>query len=52
MSYSRLSVKKETKEMLPAVRKEYLKHHPQHKDFRLSEDFLTKKAFEYYLKWI
>lgn len=50
MSYARLSIRPETKELLEQVREEYLRHHPNDKQFRLSEDFLTRKAFEHYLK--
>lgn len=31
------------------VREEYLKHHPEMKDVKLSENFLVTKLIDYYL---
>lgn len=48
--YTTISVRESTKDMLQLIKKEYLKHHPDHKDFILGENFLTKKAFDHYLR--
>lgn len=45
-----ISVRKQTKDMLPLIKKEYLRNYPKESQYIQTEDFLVKKAFQYYLK--
>lgn len=46
----RISVHKEIKDMLPQIKKEYLRHHKEIEGVFLSENFLVRQAFKYYLE--
>jgi hypothetical protein len=47
----RLACSESTKELIMVYCvEEYLEHHPEAKDFRISADFILKKLAEYYLE--
>lgn len=46
---ARLTVSKETKELLKEVKEEYLNHHPEMEGARLTENHLVYQTFAYYI---
>ena len=50
-TYRCLNIRPETKDRFEIeIKEEFLRHHPEFKDFNLSHDFLLNKIIDYYLE--